>query len=135
MAKRYEELEATFPPEVRSRIEELVRLGTAEMVIREVQGEREAARAVLARVIGVEPADLLEVERRVAAELAELEAERGPEEDAETRVVTLKARVASLGGRLQIKAIFPQGEIDLLEPKKTAEPEAKAVKKREPAAA
>ena len=126
MARPYEDLEATYSPDERRQIRKDTRMFLGELMLREIHGDRRPARQVLARVLGVDVADLVQMEQQVAIELAELEFERGPEERMGTTVEGLENTVAALGGQVRITAVFPEGEVEIRRVDKPANSKAAA---------
>ena len=96
MAKKFSELRAKLPPEVRARSLELARKDLEEMALDEVREARAMTQEHLANLLGIKQAAVSKMERR-----------------ADMYVSTLQAMIKAMGGRLQIVAIFPEGRVEI----------------------
>ena len=94
MARNFKELEAKISPERSARINERVRQAVAEMALDELRHARQLTQAGLANTLGVDQGSISKLERR-----------------ADMYVSTLRSYVEAMGGSLQIKAVFPDGEV------------------------
>jgi transcriptional regulator with XRE-family HTH domain len=94
MAKKYSELRAKMSPESRARVDARVRIAIEEMPLEELRQARELTQAQLAEVLQVSQGAVSKVERR-----------------ADMYISTLRSYVRAVGGDLQIRAIFPDGEV------------------------
>jgi transcriptional regulator with XRE-family HTH domain len=94
MAKKYSELRAKMSPERRARVDERVRAAIAEMPLEELRQAREMTQAQLADVLEVSQGAVSKVERRT-----------------DMYISTLRSYIRSMGGDLQIRAVFPEGEV------------------------
>jgi DNA-binding XRE family transcriptional regulator len=94
MAKNVKDLQAQMSPESRARSE-----ATAERLIREMAlDELRAARALtqehLSSILGVKQSAVSKLERR-----------------ADMYVSTLRHFIEAMGGQLEIRAVFPEGDV------------------------
>jgi transcriptional regulator with XRE-family HTH domain len=81
-------------PESRARVEERVKATLAAMPLEELREARELTQTQLAQVLQVSQGAVSKVERR-----------------ADMYISTLRSYVSAMGGDLQIRAVFPDGEV------------------------
>jgi len=94
MARNFNELRAKMSPESRARVEERVRQAIKEMPLEELREARDLTQKQLAQVLQVSQGAVSKVERR-----------------ADMYISTLRSYVRAIGGDLQIRAVFPEGEV------------------------
>ena len=94
MARNFKELRAGMSPESRARVEEHVRQTLQAMPLEELREARELTQTQLAQVLQVSQGAVSKVERR-----------------ADMYISTLRSYVRAIGGDLQIRAVFPEGEV------------------------
>jgi DNA-binding XRE family transcriptional regulator len=94
MAKNFNELRAKMSPSRRARVEERVRATIAAMPLEELREARELTQTQLAQVLRVSQGAVSKVERRT-----------------DMYISTLRSYVSAMGGDLQIRAVFPDGEV------------------------
>ncbi len=94
MARNYKELRAKMSPESRARVEERVRQALRAMPLEELREARALTQTQLAQVLHVSQGAVSKVERR-----------------ADMYISTLRSYVRAIGGDLQIRAVFPEGEV------------------------
>lgn len=94
MAKNYAELRKKMRPEVRARAEARTRKMLAEMPLQELRQARSFSQEELAQVLHVEQASISKLERR-----------------ADMYISTLRRYVRAMGGELEIKATFADGDV------------------------
>jgi DNA-binding XRE family transcriptional regulator len=94
MARNFNELRAKMSPESRARVEERVKATLAAMPLEELREARELTQTQLAQVLQVSQGAVSKVERR-----------------ADMYISTLRSYVSAMGGDLQIRAVFPDGEV------------------------
>lgn len=94
MARNFNELLAKMSPERRARIEERVQQTLAQMPLEELRQARALTQVQLAEVLQVSQGAVSKVERR-----------------ADMYISTLRSYVRAIGGDLQIRAVFPEGEV------------------------
>ena len=94
MARNFEELRAKMDPKSRARVEQRVREALKAMPLDELREARELTQNQLARVLHVSQGSVSKVERR-----------------ADMYISTLRSYVRAIGGDLQIRAVFPEGEV------------------------
>jgi transcriptional regulator with XRE-family HTH domain len=96
MARNFRELQAGISPERRARVEERVRRAIREMALDELRSARELTQSELAEVLKVDQGSISKLERRT-----------------DMYISTLRRYVEAMGGSLQIRAVFPDGEVQI----------------------
>jgi DNA-binding XRE family transcriptional regulator len=104
MARNFKELQTKISPERRTQTEERVRQAVKEMALDELRQARRLTQARLADTLGVDQGSISKLERRT-----------------DMHVSTLRSYVEAMGGSLQIKAIFPEGEVRITQFQDVAE--------------
>jgi transcriptional regulator with XRE-family HTH domain len=94
MARNFNELLAKMSPERRARVDAKVKDALAQMPLEELRQARELTQVQLAEVLQVSQGAVSKVERR-----------------ADMYISTLRSYVRAVGGDLQIRAVFPEGEV------------------------
>ncbi len=94
MARNFKELRAKMSPESQARVEERVQQTLRQMPLEELREARELTQTQLAQVLQVSQGAVSKVERR-----------------ADMYISTLRSYVRAIGGDLQIRAVFPEGEV------------------------
>jgi len=94
MARNFKELHAKMDPSRRARVEERVREALKAMPLEELREARELTQTQLAQVLQVSQGAVSKVERR-----------------ADMYISTLRSYIRAIGGDLQIRAVFPEGEV------------------------
>jgi len=100
MARKFEELRAKMSPERRARNEARVREELRKLPLYQLRNAREMTQARLAEVLEMDQGNISKLEKRTDMYLS-----------------TLRSYVEAMGGELEIRAVFPDGEvkIDLLD--------------------
>jgi hypothetical protein len=96
MARNFKELQAKISPERRDRVERKVELALREMALDELRSARQLTQTGLANILGVDQGSISKLERRT-----------------DMYISTLRSYVEAMGGDLQIRAIFPDGEVQI----------------------
>ncbi len=96
MARNFKELQSRMSPERRARVEERVQKAIQEMALDELRSARQLTQSELADVLKVDQGSISKLERR-----------------ADMYISTLRRYVEAMGGSLQIRAIFPEGEVQI----------------------
>jgi predicted XRE-type DNA-binding protein len=96
MAHKFEELQKRIPAERRARVEESVRKAIKEMALDELRTAREFTQAELSQVLKVDQGSISKLERRT-----------------DMYIGTLRRYIEAMGGSLQIRAVFPDGEVQI----------------------
>jgi len=94
MARNFKELYAKMDPNRRARVEERVQETLRAMPLEELRAARELTQTQLAQVLQVSQGAVSKVERR-----------------ADMYISTLRGYIRAIGGDLQIRAVFPEGEV------------------------
>ena len=94
MAKNFKELQAKMSPERRARNAAAAKKMVEEMPLDELREARELTQEQLARVLRVNQVAVLKMERRTDMYLS-----------------TLQGIIKAMGGRLEIRAVFPDGVV------------------------
>jgi transcriptional regulator with XRE-family HTH domain len=94
MARNFNELYAKMAPERRARVEERVKMALKEMPLDELREARELTQNQLAQSLNVSQGAVSKVERR-----------------ADMYISTLRSYIRAIGGDLQIRAVFPEGDV------------------------
>lgn len=99
MARKFSELEARMSPEARAEVARRVRETLKEMPLQQLRNAREMTQTRLAELLEMDQGNVSKLEQRTDMYLS-----------------TLRSYVEALGGELEIRAVFPQGDvkIDLL---------------------
>ena len=105
MARNFKELRAKMDPERRARVEQRVTEALKAMPLEGLRDARELTQAQLAQVLHVSQGAVSKVERRT-----------------DMYISTLRSYVRAIGGDLQIRDVFPEGDflIDQFEDLNTA---------------
>lgn len=104
MAKKFKELMDKMSPQRRARIEARVRELEAEMPLDELREARQFTQEHLAKILKVRQAAVSKLERR-----------------ADMYLSTLEKFIEAMGGELQIRAIFPEGAVNIRRLTETAQ--------------
>src|SRR5947209_6874615 len=94
MAKSFTKLQAKMSPESRARSEPKARKMIQEMALDELRAARELTQEHLSKILGVRQAAVSKLERR-----------------ADMYISTLSDFIKAMGGKLEIRAIFPDGDV------------------------
>jgi transposase len=96
MAHKFSELQKKMSAERRARVEERVREAIKEMALDELRTAREFTQAELSQVLRVDQGSISKLERRT-----------------DMYIGTLRRYIEAMGGSLQIRAVFPDGEVQI----------------------
>ena len=96
MAHKFKELQKNISAERRARVEERVREAIKEMALDELRAAREFTQAELSQVLRVDQGSISKLERRT-----------------DMYIGTLRRYIEAMGGSLQIRAVFPDGEVQI----------------------
>ena len=94
MAKNFKKLQAKMSPESRARSEAKAQKMIEEMALDELRAARELTQEHLSKILGVRQAAVSKLERR-----------------ADMYISTLSDFIKAMRGKLEIRAIFPDGDI------------------------
>ena len=96
MAHKFQELQKKISVERRARVEERVREAIQQMALDELRTAREFTQAELSQVLKVDQGSISKLERRT-----------------DMYIGTLRRYIEAMGGSLQIRAVFPDGEVQI----------------------
>ncbi len=94
MARNFKELYAKLDPERRNQVETRVQEALRAMPLDGLRDAREMTQVQLAQILNVSQGAVSKVERRT-----------------DMYISTLRSYVRAIGGDLQIRAVFPEGDI------------------------
>jgi DNA-binding XRE family transcriptional regulator len=93
-ARNFRELEAKMPAESREKVAARVKETLANMSLDQLRAARELTQENLAEVLGIKQASISKMERRT-----------------DMYIGTLARFIEAMGGRLEIRACFPEGSV------------------------
>jgi predicted XRE-type DNA-binding protein len=96
MAHKFKDLQMKMSVERRARVEERVHQAIKEMALDELRTAREFTQAELSEVLRVDQGSISKLERRT-----------------DMYIGTLRRYIEAMGGSLQIRAVFPDGEVQI----------------------
>jgi predicted XRE-type DNA-binding protein len=96
LASNFKDLQMKISPERRARVELRVQKAIKEMALDELRTAREFTQAELSQVLKVDQGSISKLERRT-----------------DMYIGTLRRYIEAMGGSLQIRAIFPDGEVQI----------------------
>jgi transcriptional regulator with XRE-family HTH domain len=96
MAHKFKELQKKISAERRARVGERVREAIKKMALDELRTAREFTQAELSQVLRVDQGSISKLERRT-----------------DMYIGTLRRYIEAMGGSLQIRAVFPDGEVQI----------------------
>lgn len=94
MAKKFSELRNKMSPEARAESEREYRRLIDEMSLAQLRGARQLTQETLAKTLGVRQSEVSKIERRTDMYLS-----------------TIASFVKAMGGTLELRAVFPKGQI------------------------
>jgi len=99
MARNFDELRAKMSPESNARVVARVKAELARMPLQQIRNARQMTQTRLAELLEIDQGNISKLEQRTDMYLS-----------------TLRSYVEAMGGTLEIRAVFPEGdvEIDLL---------------------
>ena len=98
MARNFKELRDQMSPESRKRSQARAAVMIEEMALDELRAARQLTQEHLSKILGVNQSAISKLERRTDMYLS-----------------TLRDFVQAMGGKLEIKAIFPDGDVRIKE--------------------
>jgi|HubBroStandDraft_1064217.scaffolds.fasta_scaffold287105_2 transcriptional regulator with XRE-family HTH domain len=96
MARKWREIRGTFSPEVEAQIAHEVKDAARVMTLYQLREARNLTQVSLAKVLSVNQGAVSRMEKRT-----------------DMYVSTLRNFIQAMGGQLQVKAIFPEGEVEI----------------------
>ena len=95
--RNFRELENKMSPERRKRIKEAVDRETQELALNELREARHITQETLAKALNISQASVSKMERR-----------------ADMYISSLQGIVRAMGGRVEIRAVFPDGSVAII---------------------
>ena len=96
MAHKWKDIRGTFSPEVEAEIARRVKEDAGVMTLYQLREAKQLTQVSLANVLQVNQGAVSRMEKRT-----------------DMYVSTLRSYIQAMGGQLQIKAIFPEGEVQI----------------------
>ena len=96
MTAKWREIRRTHPPEVEDAIRRRVKDAAGVMTLYQLREARKLTQVSLAKVLEVNQGAVSRMEKRT-----------------DMYVSTLRSYIQAMGGQLQVKAIFPEGEVEI----------------------
>ena len=105
MATKWSDIRKTHSPEVEAEIAQRVKEAAGVMTLYQLREARNLTQVSLARVLQVNQGAVSRMEKRT-----------------DMYVSTLRNFIQAMGGQLQVKAVFPEGEVQIEQFENLAEP-------------
>ncbi len=105
MSHRWKDVRKPLSPEAEERIQRGVKEAAAVMTLHQLREARSLTQVNLAKVLQINQGAVSKMEKR-----------------ADMYVSTLRNFIQAMGGQLQVKAIFPEGEVQIDQFEAVAEP-------------
>ena len=96
MARNFRELEAKMSPERRAQVAARVKEELAKMPLQQIRNARQMTQTRLAELLEMDQGNISKLEQRTDMYLS-----------------TLRSYVEAMGGTLEIRAVFPDGDIKI----------------------
>lgn len=96
MAHKWKDIRRKHSPEVEAEIQRKVKALVDSVTLNQVREARNLTQANLANILGVNQGSVSKMEKRT-----------------DMYVSTLRSFIQAMGGQLQIKAVFPEGEVEI----------------------
>ena len=96
MARNFRELEAGMSPERRARVAARVKEELALMPLHQIRNARRLTQTRLAELLEMDQGNISKLEQRTDMYLS-----------------TLRSYVEAMGGALEIRAVFPEGDVEI----------------------
>ena len=105
MAQKWKDVRKPLSPEAEERIQQGVKEAAAVMTLHQLREARSLTQVNLAKVLQINQGAVSKMEKR-----------------ADMYVSTLRNFIQAMGGQLQVRAIFPEGEVQIDQFENVAEP-------------
>src|ERR1035441_3789126 len=105
MFHKWKDIRGTFSPEVEAEIARRVREAAGVMTLYQLREAKQLTQVNLAKILQVNQGAVSRMEKRT-----------------DMYVSTLRSYIQAMGGQLQVKAIFPEGEVEIEQFGSMAEP-------------
>jgi DNA-binding XRE family transcriptional regulator len=96
MAHKWKDVRKTLSPEAEERIQQSVKEAAGVMTLHQLREARSLTQVNLAKVLQINQGAVSKMEKR-----------------ADMYISTLRNFIQAMGGQLQVKAIFPEGEVQI----------------------
>jgi DNA-binding XRE family transcriptional regulator len=96
VAHKWKDIRRKHSPEVEAEIQRKVKALVDSVTLNQVREARNLTQANLANILGVNQGSVSKMEKRT-----------------DMYVSTLRSFIQAMGGQLQIKAVFPEGEVEI----------------------
>jgi|ERR1017187_6951997 transcriptional regulator with XRE-family HTH domain len=106
MFHKWKDIRGTFSPEVEAEIARRVREAAGVMTLYQLREAKQLTQVNLAKILQVNQGAVSRMEKRT-----------------DMYVSTLRSYIQAMGGQLQVKAIFPEGEVQIEQFESMAESE------------
>jgi transcriptional regulator with XRE-family HTH domain len=106
MAHKWRDIRGTFSPEQEAEIARRVKEAAGVMTLYQLREARSLTQVNLAKVLNVNQGAVSRMEKRT-----------------DMYVSTLRNFIQAMGGQLQVKAVFPEGEVEIEQFETLAEPQ------------
>ena len=106
MTRKWKEIRGTFSQEQEAEIEQRIQEAAGVMTLHQLREARSLTQVSLAKVLNVNQGAVSRMEKRT-----------------DMYVSTLRNFIQAMGGQLQVKAIFPEGEVQIEQFESVAETE------------
>ncbi|MGB8261705.1 MAG: XRE family transcriptional regulator [Terracidiphilus sp.] len=115
MATLWKDIRRTHPPEVEEMIRQRVREAAGVMTLYQLREARNLTQVSLAKLLNVNQGAVSRMEKRTDMYLS-----------------TLRNFIRAMGGQLQVKAVFPEGEVEIDQFATLPEPEQNPLETTQP---
>lgn len=115
MATKWRDIRRTHSPEVEERIRKRVEEAAGVMTLYQLREARNLTQVSLAKVLNVNQGAVSRMEKRT-----------------DMYVSTLRNFIRAMGGQLQVKAVFPEGEVQIEQFESLAEPQEESLELMHP---
>jgi transcriptional regulator with XRE-family HTH domain len=106
MAHKWRDIRGTFSPEQEAEIARRVKEAAGVMTLYQLREARNLTQVNLAKVLNINQGAVSKMEKRT-----------------DMYVSTLRNFIQAMGGQLQVKAIFPEGEVEIEQFENVADPQ------------
>jgi DNA-binding XRE family transcriptional regulator len=105
MAHKWRDIRRTLSPEQEEETRQYVKSAVKAATLNQLREARMLTQASLASILGINQGSVSKMEKRT-----------------DMYVSTLRSFIQAMGGELQIKAVFPEGEVEIEQFKNVADP-------------
>jgi len=105
VAHKWKDIRRALPPEKEEETRQYVKSVVEAVTLNQLREARTLTQANLASILGINQGSVSKMEKRT-----------------DMYVSTLRSFIQAMGGELQIKAVFPEGEVEIEQFKNVADP-------------